>query len=89
MIRSQNVYTRTRTRIKEISERKLVHDKRLTLTCEGRMDMWWRVRRSAGGIRTGTAVVSRAQQLFGAALVLIRRLGGQALSRVFPLCRSR
>lgn len=53
------------------------------------MDMRRRVRWSAGGIRTGTAIVSWAQQLFGAALVLVRRLGGQALSRVFPLCRSR
>lgn len=52
------------------------------------MNVWWRVRGCAGGICVGSAVVTGTQQLFGAALVLVRRLGGQALSRVFPLRRS-
>lgn len=52
------------------------------------MDVWWRVRRSAGGVRARSTVVAGAQQLFGTPLVLVRRLSGQALSRVFPLSRS-
>lgn len=52
------------------------------------MNMWWRVCRCAGGVRARSAVVTGAQQLFGTALVLVRRLSGQALSRVFPLSRS-
>lgn len=52
------------------------------------MNVWWRVCRSTGRVRTGTAVVAGAQQLFGAALMLVRRLSSQAFSRVFPLRRS-
>lgn len=52
------------------------------------MNMWRRVRRSAGSVRARSTAVSGAQQLFGAALVLVRRLSGQALSRIFPLGRS-
>lgn len=49
------------------------------------MNMWRRVCRSAGSVRARSTVVAWAQQLFGAALVLVRRLSGQALSRIFPL----
>jgi len=52
------------------------------------MDVRRRVGRGAGGVRARPAVVAGVQQLFGAALVLVRRLCGQALSRVFPLGRS-
>lgn len=52
------------------------------------MNVRWRVGGSASGVRARSAVVAGTQQLFRAALVLVRRLGGQALSRVFPLSRS-
>lgn len=52
------------------------------------MNVRWRVGRGAGGVRARSAVVAGTQQLFGAALVLIRRLRGQALPRVFPLSGS-
>lgn len=58
----------------------------LTLDC--RLNERWRVGRCAGRVRARSAVTAGAQQLFGAALVLVSRLCGQALSRVFPLSRS-
>lgn len=57
-----------------------------TLDC--RMNVRRRVGRCAGRVRARSAVVAGAQQLFRAALVLVSRLCGQALSRVFPLSRS-
>lgn len=53
------------------------------------MNVRRRVCRSAGSVRARSTVVAGAQQLFGAALVLIRRLSGQAFSRIFPLGCSR
>jgi hypothetical protein len=52
------------------------------------MDVRWRVRGRAGGVRARSTVIAGAKQLFGAALVLVRCLSSQALSRIFPLGRS-
>jgi len=52
------------------------------------MDVRWRVRGRASSVRARSTVIAGAKQLFGAALVLVRCLSSQALSRIFPLGRS-